>query len=44
MAQHDLEAGLIEVEQAIEATVEKPVGPSVLLALRLEPDVRTSSA
>jgi hypothetical protein len=34
--QHDLEARLIEVEQAIEAAFEKPVEPSVLLALRLE--------
>jgi hypothetical protein len=30
------EARLIEVEQAIEAALEKPVEPPVLLALRLE--------
>ena len=31
--QHDLQACLIEVEQAIEAAFEQPVEPSVLLAL-----------
>jgi hypothetical protein len=36
MTQHDLKAGLIEVKETIEATFEKPVEPSVLLALRLE--------
>ena len=34
--QHDLEARLIEVEQAIEAALGQPIEPSVLLALRLE--------
>ena len=36
MPQHDLEACLIDVEQAIEAALGHPVEPSVLLALRLE--------
>ena len=34
--QHDLEACLIGVEQGVEAALEDPVEPSVLLAFRLE--------
>ena len=33
MPQHDLEAGLVEVEQAVEAAFEQPIEPSVLLAV-----------
>ncbi len=36
VTQHDLEAGLIKVEQAIEAPFGKAVKPSVLLALWLQ--------